>query len=64
MTEDDVPELEDLEEEIKTATKDIKPVASSAGSTGDYTIPNIRHVEDDNERKKMLDEVEKEVKKV
>lgn len=64
MAEDDVPELEDLEEEIKSATKDLKQKPNPMGTTGDYTVPNIRHVEDDSERKKMLDEVEKEVKKV
>lgn len=41
---DDVPELEDLEEEIKKVSiANKKPEPGSTG-TADYTVPNIRHV--------------------
>lgn len=42
MEADDVPELEDMEDEIKKVTKDLKQPLANDNS--DYTVPNIRHV--------------------
>lgn len=61
---DDVPELEDLEDEIKKVSLASKPSEIGTGKAADYTVPVLRYVEDEAQRQQMLKEVEKEVQKV
>ena len=48
MDEDELPPLDDFEEDIKTINYSHKP---QKASNEDYTKPNVRHLEDEQKQK-------------
>lgn len=59
MSDDDMPQLDDFEENLKTVQYAKKQSASK--SSEDYTKPNLRHIEDEERQKAELKQLEKKV---
>ena len=55
MSDDDMPALDDFEEDIKTVAYTHNPPNKS--SAEDYTKPNLRHIEDEQKQKEELKQV-------
>lgn len=52
MSDDEMPPLDDFEENLKTIQYTKKQTASK--SSEDYTKPNLRHIEDEEKQKAEL----------
>lgn len=59
MSDDEMPALDDFEENLKTIQYTKKQTASK--SSEDYTKPNLRHIEDEEKQKAELRQLEKKV---
>lgn len=59
MSDDDMPALDDFEENLKTIQYTHKPPKTV--SQEDYTKPNVRHIEDEEKQKAEIKEIEKKV---
>lgn len=62
MSDDDMPALDDFEEDIKTVAYTHNPPNKS--SAEDYTKPNLRHIEDEQKQKEELKQVQEKVQKL
>lgn len=59
MSDDEMPPLDDFEENLKTIQYTKKQTASK--NSEDYTKPNLRHIEDEEKQKAELKQLEKKV---
>ena len=59
MSDDEMPALDDFEENLKTIQYAKKQPASK--SSEDYTKPNLRHIEDEEKQRAELKQLEKKV---
>lgn len=59
MSDDEMPPLDDFEENLKTIQYTKKQTASK--NSEDYTNPNLRHIEDEEKQKAELKQLEKKV---
>jgi hypothetical protein len=62
MSDDELPPLDDFEQDIKTISYSQKPQGAASGE--DYTKPNVRHLEDEAKQKEEIKEIEKKVEKL
>lgn len=59
MSDEEMPPLDDFEEDIKTISYNHKP--HSKPSPEDYTKPNPRHIEDEIKQQQEIKQIEQKV---